>query len=65
MMPSENTHPETTPEYHRRVQDQMDMDSWVGRDDVACHFPEKAIVHEIETPDMDDPPHVYKFPKRY
>lgn len=55
---NENTHEESNHEFHRRVQDQMDRDSWVGRDDVGCDFPDKGIVHEIGPADGQD--HIYK-----
>jgi hypothetical protein len=60
----ETTHEETTPEFHQRVQERMDTDSWIGRDTVACDFPERAIVHDITPPEDREPPHVFNYGKR-
>jgi len=42
---------ETAPEFSRRVQDMMDMDSWQGIDRVGCDYPERAEIIEIEAPE--------------
>lgn len=52
---------ETSPEYHRRIQDAMDADSWVGRDSVGCDFPDPAKIVEIGPPDQ--PPIIFKHGK--
>lgn len=61
--PIDDGHPESDAEYHRRVQDQMDEDSWAGRSTVGAKFPERGIVHEP----YDDaaPPHIYKWKRGY
>lgn len=63
--PHDNEHHETDHEYHQRVQDQMDEDSWAGRSTVGAEFPTRAIVHEMEH-EREDTPHIYKWNrKRY
>ncbi|HXI51334.1 MAG TPA: hypothetical protein VNH84_07510 [Candidatus Saccharimonadales bacterium] len=47
-LPHEEKRDETAPEFHRRVQDAMDADSWQGVDRIGCDFPEPAEVVEIE-----------------
>lgn len=42
--------PETAPEYSRRIQDQLDNDSWQGRDTVGNIFPEPAEIVEYDPP---------------
>lgn len=49
--------PETAPEYSRRVQDQMDQDSWQGTDRVGNDFPDPAEIVEIPA---DDKMRIYK-----
>lgn len=54
-------HEESASDFHRRVQDQIDEDSWIGRSTVAANFPERAIVHDIG---LDEgKPHVYRIRK--
>lgn len=55
-------HEETAPEFHQRVQKQMDRESWIGRDDIGAEFPERAIVHEMEPSDSRE--HVYNWGKK-
>lgn len=55
-------HPETAPEFNRRVQDQMDREAFVGRDDVGACFPTPGIVHEY--PSFDAEPHIYRERKK-
>lgn len=43
---SEDSRPETAPEYSRRIQDAMDSDSWQGTDRVGNDFPEPAEIIE-------------------
>jgi hypothetical protein len=43
---SEDSRPETAPEFSRRVQDAMDQDSWNGNDRVGNDFPEPAEIVE-------------------
>ena len=57
-------HEESREDYHRRVQDQMDEDSWIGRSTVSADFPERAIVHDITPPDEQEPPHIYRVKRR-
>lgn len=49
---------ESEAEFHRRVQDQMDEDSWRGSSTVAARFPSKATV--VEYPETDEHPKVYR-----
>jgi hypothetical protein len=53
----EDSRPETVPEYSRRIQDNMDADSWQGVDRVGADFPEPAEV--IEYP-ADETTRIYK-----
>lgn len=54
---SDESRPETAPEYSRRIQDQMDQDSWQGVDRVGNDFPEPAEI--VEYP-ADDKMRIYK-----
>jgi hypothetical protein len=67
-MPRTQRHPEderyeSDAEYHQRVQDQMDEDSWAGRSTVGAEFPTRAIVHDMEH-EAQDAPHIYRWNRR-
>lgn len=51
--------PETDAEFHRRVQDSITRDSWIGRDDTGARAPQRGIVHEIGG-GTDRQVHIYK-----
>lgn len=57
-------HLESDAEYHRRVQHRMSEDDWQGVDTVGAKFPERAIVHDVTSPEDREPPHVYDWGKR-
>lgn len=64
-MKHKDEHPESNSEYHERVQDQMDSDSWAGRSTVSAEFPTRAVIHESEH-ELEDMPHIYRWNrKRY
>lgn len=63
-MHKDDEHLEGEAEYHRRVQDEMDEDSWAGRSTVSVDYPTRAIVHE-PFHDIEDTPHVWKWRRRY
>jgi len=52
---------ETNAEFHKRVQDQLDSDSWAGRSTVGAEFPTRKKVLEIE---QDYPDVIYRGGKR-
>jgi len=57
---SDSGRTETDHEYRRRVQDEMDQDSWRGTDRVGNRFPEKAQIHDLPA---DDTIHIYRTPR--
>ena len=59
MAKHDNQHEETGPEFHLRLQRQLDREAWEGRDDIGDKFPERAVVHEIE-PFGDGREHIYR-----
>lgn len=50
--------PESDSEFHQRVQDQMDEDSWAGRSTVGASFPTRATI--VEYPAMDEHQRIYR-----
>lgn len=52
------TRDETPAEFSRRVQDQMDQDSWQGVDTVGACYPTPAKIVEIDS--NDSPRVIYK-----
>jgi hypothetical protein len=51
-------------EYHKRVQEAMDRDSWVGRDEVGQSFPKgPAIVHDMFKDNPSPNIEIYKWEK--
>ena len=51
-------------EFHRRVQDAMDRDTWVGRDEVGQSFPKgPAVVHDMWKDNPSPNTEIYKWEK--
>jgi len=45
---------ESAPEFHRRLQDRLDKDSWMGISTVGAEFPQREVNITVE--DEEAPP---------